>query len=236
MLAAAALLLAGCSGDPSSAPPSTSHSSVLTRKDPFGCATAATDVTMPSGALGKVLGSGPTTVVFVNGSADRPCTWLPYAQTVADHGYQVLLWHYGNADRLDAVSGAVKMMRDRGARQVLLVGGSQGAVLSLAAAGKITPPIAGLVAMSPDFATVGVDSLSDAFAAVHVPLLEFMSVQDCSPQGIAPCKALFDRAPGPDKTFVSVPGTAHATALFHSDSAGTVTAKLDEFIAAHLPT
>jgi hypothetical protein len=46
---------------------------------------------------------------------------------------------------------------------------------------------------------------------------------------------LFDRAPLRDKTFLSVPGAAHATALFRSDQAAKVTAALDRFIATALP-
>lgn len=67
-----------------------------------------------------------------------------------------------------------------------------------------------------------------------MPLLEIIAAEDCTPQGLAPCRALFDRTPLPDKTFVSVPGRSHATALFHSDQAAKVTAELDRFITATL--
>jgi len=201
------LLLAGCGGGSGAAgaPPAAPVKSCLEGgEQAFSFAAAGGDT------AGVVLGSGKTGVVLGHQAASDLCEWMPRARELAAQGRQVLAFDFGQAGQIEQdMMAAAAELRRRGADRLVLVGSSMGGTAAIAAAARITPPVAGVVAVSSPEEFQGADA-----AAVE---------------------SLYEAVPGDDKRLVVVEGGGHGTTLFEFGDRGTrLQAELDRFLKATL--
>jgi alpha-beta hydrolase superfamily lysophospholipase len=191
--------------------------------------------------IGVMLGRGDGAVALAHQGASTLCIWVPYARRLAAAGYRVLVYdqrHYGSSAwprssvrlfrvDLDAI-GAVRELRRRGAKRVVLAGASLGASAVVAAAASARPPVDGVVSLASPSVFVSVDA-ARAASRLTVPSL-FVAAEDDEPfDGDA--RALYAAAPAADKQLVVVPGPLHGVALL---GVPAVRALVDAWIAARL--
>jgi pimeloyl-ACP methyl ester carboxylesterase len=174
---------------------------------------------------GAEVGSGSRLVLLAHEYPSDLCTWVDYAAAVAHEGFRAFLFDFrgfGRSQQVhapvatwrlqDDVAGAVAEARRRGARDVLLVGGSLGGAAVVAAAPGIHPPVAGVVSLSGEtdidaiVGSRGLDPLPIA-SQIRVPLLLVVSKED---QLVSPAemRELARRARGPVRVLV-LPGAGH---------------------------
>ncbi len=198
--------------------------------------------------VGAVAGKGRVGVLLANTSDGSICDWVANDQdtinAIVAAGAQVLLFDYrgtgfspkhpgpaAGAWVRDVIAGAGELRR-RGARQVVLAGASAGGDAVLAAAGKVKPAPAGIIALSPGpDPRVGADGKA-AVAALRLPLLFVVAKQDAYGDETQP---LFRAARSTDKQLLVVPGSTHG--YFDSDaSAAKVRTRILGFIKSHTDT
>jgi alpha-beta hydrolase superfamily lysophospholipase len=191
--------------------------------------------------LGVMLGRGPAAVVLAHESDSTLCSWLPYGRTLARRGYRVLVFDArgrGSSSasrspsrrfRVDLdVSAAAREMRRRGARSVVLAGGSFGAMASIAAGGSVRPPVDGVVPVSPGVTFRGLDAEAAA-RRLNVPTLFVVAQEDAGFPDAA--RTLYEATATPDKRLLVVAGFGHGSdVLALSDEAR---AAVDRFIDDH---
>ncbi|HYY81881.1 MAG TPA: hypothetical protein VFD04_22265 [Actinomycetes bacterium] len=222
----AALLLSGCAGR---RPARAGVAAPTTTATIDGCvrASQAGPVDL-GGARAVTLGGGPVGVVLSNQSDQNLCGWLPFARVLAARGFRVLLHdYYGPTPAGDAAQGAAKL-RSLGARTVLLVGASQGAKASLLAGVQVRPPVAGVVAVSPERYLQGADMVPVA-ARLRVPVLYLAARADPYTDD-APAKLYRASAHAPWRRLVVLPGLAHGTALLTGPGAARARDPIVEFL------
>jgi hypothetical protein len=185
---------------------------------------------------GVIFGEGGQGIVLTNEFGGNLCDWLDYAHGLAEDGYQVAVWNFGEHvgvdNRLAALGSVVAELRRRGAQAVVLAGGSYGACLSIIATVHVTPPVAGAVSLSCGtwYDRPRKDMLGPA-ARATAPLLLISGEND----RLAPPDALrqlHDAAASGDKTMLVVPGTAaHGVDLVTDPTvAPTVTTAIEDFV------
>ncbi|MET0727550.1 MAG: alpha/beta hydrolase [Acidimicrobiales bacterium] len=134
------------------------------------------------------LGSGSTAVVLVHGSGQDLCDWLPFATRVADLGVTVVPYDLrgrgasgGSKTETDPLPGdlasVVDTLREDGADRVVLAGTSLGAATALAASGRISPPVDGVVAVSPPLFLGGIDVIAEA-GRYNAPIFPVVAAGD----------------------------------------------------------
>lgn len=229
-----ALLLAGCGGGSPSgaisagtAAPSSAAASPSSDGPCDGHLADATRVTFAAAGTpqsGLLIGSGSTAVVFSNASNHDLCRWLPFARTVADAGFTVLLYDYSQRSREAQESGAVVELRRRGAEAVILVGASVGANSSLHVAASLEPQLAGVVSLSAE--------RGDTVDELTVPVL-FMSSE--SEGYVAPdrTREFYATAPATDKAVEILPGNDHGSDMLQGDAGPTARRLVLDFLQAH---
>ena len=174
-----------------------------------------------------VLGTGSRGVLLSNQSDEDLCAWLPLARTLARFGFRVGLYDYsGTAPVADALSAAAELRR-LGAARVALVGASEGAKVSILAAGKVGA--AAVVSLSAERTLVGYGDVLPAVHRLASPVLYLYARND--PWSESDTPALFRATRGHDKQLVALPGAAHGTTLLRH--AG-VTGRIVAFLRAHL--
>jgi pimeloyl-ACP methyl ester carboxylesterase len=147
----------------------------------------------PQGAQlqAAVVGSGPTTAVFVHESGPRGlCGFWPYADWLAKtKGVRSLLFSQcgngasqcpageGAAQWVASTNAAVTWARAHGARRLTLVGASAGGIVALQAAAAIRPPVDAVVDLSGERRWQGLDSLPAA-RRLQVPALFAVAAGD----------------------------------------------------------
>jgi pimeloyl-ACP methyl ester carboxylesterase len=188
----AALALGGCThdGSPGPEPSASAEPSIdpTASLPPVGVdcrdlATQGRTLRLPNAAgllLAAVdLGSGPEGVVLAHQSDANMCQWLPYATLLAQQGYRVVAFDFAgygasspakSKTYLEDIRTVVTYLREHGTPRVVVVGASMGATMSVVAGAAITPPVQGVVAVSPPkvFDSVAADR---AAPSLHVPAL-----------------------------------------------------------------
>lgn len=170
---------------------------------------------------GAIVGHGPVGVVLLHEYPGPMCGWWPYAVYLAHHGVQVLLFDFrcaglsacpprGRADPVADATGAMRVLRSRGARSVALVGASLGGVVAVIAGGQLKP--AAIVDLSGERDLTGLvpgprlDSYAAA-AQLRVPAL-FAVARDDRYVSVADMRAIYDRARSSVKHLVVLPAGA----------------------------
>ena len=258
-LALTVLLLGGCdggrtagaAGSPSGNAVTATASPSAAPSDAAGCQGAAPHgqrVTFgPEGAanlVGVVFGTGRTGVVLAHQSRANRCQWAAYAEESARSGYRVLTFDFpGDGDSPAglgndaAVAAAVAYLRGQGAQSIVLIGASMGGNAVLAAAPRITPPVAGVISLSAPAVFQGLDA-GAAVRNLAVPVLYAVCQHDT---GFAEdAAALYAATPATHpRRLVVVPGCAsHGVQLgdpAYQPEAGLVRPAITEFLAAYAP-
>jgi len=193
---------------------------------------------------GVEFGTSGTGVVLAHQNRGSVCEWLPFATKLADKGYHVLAFDFGGEGDSDKHPGgpsiggdvlsAAKWLRTRGATDLVLMGASKGGTASMAATTKLDPKPKAVVTLSAPASFDSADALSVA-STVTFPVLYIAGELDTPFNGDA--KDLYDATPPTvDRRLLVVPtATEHATALFGSSAADTVTKAIDDFLAKNAP-
>lgn len=253
LLALVAALLAGaCSGSDrgerasGQAPATTAAAPISTASCLQGTeGSRAIRFQTPAGAslVGVLLGSGGTGLVLGHQVGSDLCEWMPHARSFARQGYRVLALDfegYGDSQpgsgpdaRADSdVVAAAQELRRRGVDKIALVGSSMGGTAVLAAATRISPPVAAVVSLSGPAAFQGVDAAA-ALPRLRVPVLFAASADDTPFADDA--RAMYRAAPVRDKRLLVIPGGAHGTSMIEfGDAASRTRATLDKFIGDHV--
>jgi dienelactone hydrolase len=183
--------------------------------------------------VGVVLGEGRNGLVFGHERGSNLCEWVPTARVYARLGYQALVFNFHDQDRLDDdVVAAAGELRRRGVAKVVLVGSSMGGTAMLVAAGRVRPPVAGVVSLSGAAEFAGMD-VRVVVPRLRVPAL-FMAAKG---DGAFPAAArgLYGAAGTRDKQLLVLSSAAHGTNLLSfGREAGKARAALRRFITAHL--
>jgi len=172
------------------------------------------------------------------------CEWLPFARRLAAHRGVLVLAYDTRGDgvspsgpdisRVDLdMPGAVAFLRGRGVTRIVLAGASAGATDALVAAATVSPPIDGVVALSP--ATV-VGPQADAVVVaprLTVPTLIMAAASDASSPEDA--RTIFAAVTSRDKRLSIVPGGSHGTHLLDDPTYGHLYAdRVEAWILGHL--
>lgn len=166
--------------------------------------------------------------------------WFSFAQQLAENGYAALTFNfrgYGDSEgdqdfsKLDEdLSAALRYMRDRGKRQLFLVGASMGGTASLVVAAQ--QDVAGVVAVSAPSQFEDQDALS-AVPSVTVAKLFIASEDD---EGAMVSLEELLAAAGEPKESQTYTGNAHGTNLFDDDQsehAAAVRERVLQFLREH---
>ena len=188
---------------------------------------------------GDLYGTGTRAVVLAHGGRFTKESWAPQAREIVKEGYQVLAFdfrgfgqskdanHDGTSDNLHLdILGAVRFLRQNGARRVFVVGGSLGG--SAAGAASAEAPVG------------EIDGIVLLGAPAYVPparlttrKLYIVTRDDFSGDHVLRLpriQAEFDQAPEPKKLLV-LDGDAHAQAMFQTTAGARVMKEILRFLA-----
>ncbi len=188
---------------------------------------------------GRLFGAQHEVVVILSHMQPSDQTaWFPFAEELADNGYAALTLNfrgYGDSegdqdfDKLDDdLSAAVRYMRDRGKRDIFLVGASMGGTTSLVVAEE-QRDIRGVISLSAPAKFEEQDAVS-AVPNVTVPKLFIASEEDT--QALVSLEELLEATGEPKESRVYA-GNAHGTNLFQSEHAAAVRERILRFLQEH---
>ncbi|WP_426513034.1 alpha/beta hydrolase [Dactylosporangium sp. McL0621] len=233
------LLLGACSGGPAPATAGSSPSPSPSRLD--GCVNPGDGVPAQireseiTTVTAIVLGTGERGVVLTPEHGGTICQWLPFGRTLASQGYHVLIWDPG-FDPVAEIGHFAGVLREAGAKHVVLVGASNGANISTFGAARTSPPVDGLAWLSgEDMLYVAGQSgrpVKEAAAQVVVPVL-LIAAQDDPMHCAQTADDLAKLMPATQKQVLVVPGTEHGVQLLGGTSAPAVVPAVMDFLDAH---
>ena len=210
---------------------------------PSGCGTTAppegsvrTTITTPSGIdLDAIeLGDGPKVVVLSHGATGTKEDFYPVADAFASDGWRVIAYDApgvgestgtNGRDREEALTAVVDHARETGARQIVLLGGSMGAGLSLAMAA----PLRADAVVSLSAPATAYDAL-DAARAMPDDIAVFVTAAEDNEPYASEAREIADAA-GVEAMVVS--GSGHGSGVFngHPELLAQVIAWADEAVA-----
>jgi alpha-beta hydrolase superfamily lysophospholipase len=217
-------LLAAFAGSSSSS----AHSCVKGNELPFR---APDGVELVGHRFGGTRPTGRTTVVLAHMSEGDLCDWVPYARSLARQGFFVFpfdLRGHGhskgrrNHRRAAAdLASAVRAVRGLGARRVVVVGASLGGIAALVSTPALTPPPAGVVAVSAPTVIAGTLDARPSVSKLRAPTLYVSAIDDRSPpyDFAAHAKSLYEATATNAKRLELVPGAQHGIFLVSASSA-----------------
>jgi uncharacterized protein len=186
---------------------------------------------------GWLYGRGSTTaIICLHEHPGSKADWSYSAPWFAARGFMVLAYHFrgwgdsqGQYDpnKLDKdVRAAIAFMRSQGAKQVILLGASMGADISLIAAAETQ--VAGVVALSPEY----LFGLSDTdIRAISAPKLFINSEGDAY---ASDDQQMFQNA-RPPKALHLYPGDAHGVVIFVTSNGQDLIARILAFVNTYAP-
>jgi dienelactone hydrolase len=155
------------------------------------------------------VGSGTRGVVFSNQSDNDLCAWVPLAKRLVRSGFRVALYDYSGAGAYPDTLAVAAALRHRGASRVALVGASEGAKSSIAAAARAHA--AAVVSISPERDLDGFGDVLPAARRLTAPVLYLYAKGDPLADLNAP--QLYAATREKNKQVASFPGYDHGTAL-----------------------
>jgi alpha-beta hydrolase superfamily lysophospholipase len=246
LLLLAAAAVAGCGGSSKQSVPKQPPPALATRcgDDAEGVDAKRIWFRASDGALldGAEVGDGDVGIALAHESPSDLCPWLPFAKTLADHGYRAFAFDFRGSgsspaqfgpratrNDLDVVAAASELRR-LGAKKVFLVGGSFGGAAVLAAAPSVDPPPAGVISLS------GEPQLLDAMQSaprLKAPLLVLIARND-GYSSVADNRRLVRAAGSTDKELEVYPGDWHGwDLLYHAPYRERVRALVFDFLREH---
>lgn len=177
-------------------------------------------------------------VVLSHENSGGLCNWLFYGRRLARQGHRVLAYDAPGfasspgsrvrAGRYDRdVAGAVRELRRRGVRRIVLVGGSLGAMSSIVAGADVSPPVDGVVAVSPGAVFSGLDARAGA-SRLRVPVLYLVAEDDPGAAEIA--RSLYVSTPSVEKQLVVRPTGGHGYELLRNAAGAPNRELVDAFV------
>lgn len=190
---------------------------------------------------GAVIGTGKVGVVLAHQSNQDYCGWVPFAKTLAAHGYRSLAFsfrNHGSSGREEVpnqhhdrdVIAAAAELRRRGCDRIFLMGASLGGTAVVTAAPTIRPAVAGVLDLSGPAEFTDLDALAAARRLI-VPVVFAVSRFDS--MFVPGTRAMFRASPSKDKRLVIRPGGEHGTALLEGKAAAFMRPLALGFIRAH---
>ncbi len=232
---AAVALLAACSGDPAAAPRPTTTARLSmspSPEDPASDGPPASSEALRFRAgdgtrlAGRIFGAGDVGVVLAHQIDNDQTAWFEVASELAAHGFAVLTFDFRGycpggiggcsepgalADTWMDVLGAARVLRERGATRVWLVGASVGGDACLQAASTGPPDLAGVITLSSPKFLGAYDIRPATMEPIAVPKLFIAGRRD----GDAPSSARrFYAWSSEPKAILLVPTGEHGTDLF----------------------
>jgi dienelactone hydrolase len=196
------------------------------------------------GALldGAEVGDGDVGVVLAHESESDLCPWLPFAKTLADHGYRAFAFdmrgsgssspqYAAKATRNDLdVVGAAAELRRLGAKKVFIAGASLGGAATLAAAPEVDPQPAGVISFSGEPQLLNAEQ---AAPKIKSPLLVLIARND-GYSSVADNRRFVDAAASTDKQLEVYPEDWHGwDLLYHAPYKARVNAVVLDFLREH---
>lgn len=158
----------------------------------------------------SVVGSGPRGVVLSNQSDNSPCAWLPLVKRLARDGLRVTVYYYsGEGAYKDTVAVAAKLRSLGGVKRLALIGASEGAKSSIAAAAKTHA--SAVVGLSPELSLDGYGNIVPAARVLRAPIVYAYSKGD--PLSDLAVPQLYAATREKDKQMVAFSGYDHGVAL-----------------------
>lgn len=162
---------------------------------------------------GVVIGDGANGVVLAHQLHSNLCSWLPFAQRLADGGVRVLAFDFPGTSDLDRyVLAAAAELRHQGAHSIALAGASMGGTAVLVAASRDSK-ISRVASLSGPRSFEGL-AAGPAVPQLRVPTL-FVAGKEDSPY-VDDARVMY-RAATTDKRLLVVPGSDHGTDLLHEE-------------------
>lgn len=185
----------------------------------------ASDGTLLDGAA---IGDGDVAVVLAHQYPSNLCLWLPYAKTLASHGYRAFAFDfrglgashsarpYLDAGRYDwDVEAAADEVRRLGAKKLFLAGASAGGTAVLVAGASVSPEPAGIISFSGEtYFSDNLDALKTA-PKLSVPLLLLVARHDRYVT-VGDYRKLESKVASDDKRLAAYSGGWHGWDLLYS--------------------
>ena len=198
-----------------------------------GCAAAgpgSLSASLPDEKLPlAVLGAGAVTVVLSEESDENLCSWLPFAHHLAATGFRVVLWDFASDDPVTELLAVVATARAAAGEPVILAGASEGAKASLIAATRLHPAPLAILSLSAETA-LRANLVAPAVHHLLCPALLITAADDIYGSAGA-AHDFVATAPAGRVSLLTVPGSAHGTALLSGSGSAAVRARIDSFLA-----
>ncbi len=188
---------------------------------------------------GMLYGAGTHAVILSNEGNNASAPWRPVAQQLAFHGYLVLSYAYRPSGAtfdglalhaLTDLRAAIAFLRARPITELILIGASLGALVSLKAA--TTARCDGLVAISSPIGYQDVQLSDDELHHLVVPKL-FVTSENNQPFAGDTLHMFAVSSPPKDQRVY--PGDAHGTSLFAGSTGADLLSALLEFVQRYAP-
>ena len=186
---------------------------------------------------------GDVAVLFVHmaGNDDDQKDWIPFANQVAQRGFSALTFDMRCHGATECRGGrepgwvtlswdmqaAIKLLRDKGYKRIVCVGASMGGRACVTTA--FDEELAGLIVISGTASDDPTKQDINQMINPGMPKLFAVSENDPNLNRTADMKALFESAPEP-KSFHLLPGKAHGTEFFKTQSGSALSALIYEFL------
>ncbi len=181
--------------------------------------------------VGAIFGHGSRGVVLAHEWGADPCNWVPFAELLAQHGLQTIVFDfrgYGRSPEREGaklendVIAAAHELRLHGATRVVIGGASAGGVFAAAGAGQVKGATGLMIVSSPLTFYVSyrrTSYLYDIAKSVHqlrLPLLLVYSSKDHRVT-LGEGRWLLRAATSSDKQLLVYPGDLHGTTIFGAE-------------------
>jgi pimeloyl-ACP methyl ester carboxylesterase len=157
----------------------------------------------------SVVGKGPRGVVLSNQSDNNPCAWRPIVNRLVRSGFRVAVYDYSGEGAYKDTTAVAAKLRGLGVKRIALVGASEGAKSSIAAAANARA--SAVVSLSAELDLDGYGSLLPAARRLKSPVLYVYAKDDSLAEANTPL--LYRATRERDRQLVGLPGSEHGTAL-----------------------
>jgi dienelactone hydrolase len=241
----AVALLTGCGGsDKGSGAPSTDtrttsaeDSTAAQEELLYGCIepNTARPVTIESGRVpldAALFGDGPVGIVLAHERGGSLCNWASIAPDLADEGYRVLIFDFGEpATVASDMLAATKKIDELGAKNVILGGASLGGTVALMTAVRVKRVLGAFSLSAP--AVFGNAEALPAVRRFRAPVLFVAAAEDSNFAEDA--RQLYGASASREKELVIVSGSEHGTDLYGGPAAERVRQAVDRLLAEAAP-
>ena len=171
-----------------------------------------------------VFGAGPVGLVLAHESDGSLCNWASIAPELADEGYRVLIFDFGEpATVAQDMQAATKRIRELGAKRIVLGGASLGGTVALMTAAREPNIVAAFSLSAP--AVYGNAEALPAVRRFRAPVLFVAAEEDANFAEDA--RRLYRASQSPRRQLLIVPGSEHGTALYRGPGADEVRDAVD---------